>query len=184
MQYHLPRSRSALASFAKSITAALVALTFAAAAADVAAQPRTPSLASELSAERVLPMANGRETLAPAATVSPGDTLEYHARWRNTGTAPLGNVVATLPIPAGTQFAAAGALPSGALASVDGVSFAPMPLQRRVRQADGQWRDVPVPLAHYRAVRWPARTLAAGEQFDARVRVQVIAAVAAEKGTR
>lgn len=160
------------------LPAALAALAlFAGAMPTRAASP----LDSDLSAERIVLRADGREVQQPAQAVKPGDTVQYRARYRNSGAAALSNVVATLPIPPGTQFVSTNTQPDGAQASVDGVSFDAMPLTRRVRKADGHWETIQVPLAEYRALRWPARTLSAGEAFDVSLRVQVIDAAAAGK---
>jgi uncharacterized repeat protein (TIGR01451 family) len=138
-----------------------------------AADPPSAPLATQLEASRVA-VEDGREVHRDARTVRPGDTLQYRANLRNNGRSALADVTATVPVPAGTQFVAGSASPAqGALASTDGQTFAPVPLMRRVRGSDGQWRDVPVPAAEYRAVRWPARTLAAGEAFAPSVRVRV-----------
>lgn len=110
----------------------------------------------------------------PVPEVAPGDTVQYRASYRNGGTRPLANVVATVPVPAGTRYVPGSAQPApGVLASADGTHFEPLPLVRRVRAEDGQWRDVPVPLEQYRALRWPARVLAPGETFAPSLRVRV-----------
>ena len=45
---------------------------------------------------------------------------------------------------------------------------------RKTRRADGQWVEVAVPLAEYRALRWPEQQLAAGASFTTTARVRVI----------
>lgn len=132
------------------------------------------ALTTELEAARIT-QDNGREVQQPAAAVRPGDTLQYRARLHNRSRATLVNVVATLPVPQGTHFIAGSALPAeGASASLDGETFAPVPLMRRVRASDGQWRDLAVPLSEYRALRWTPRSLAADEAFTPSVRVRVV----------
>lgn len=152
------------------LPAALAALALVSSA--LVARAAAP-LESALEAARIV-VVDGREVEQPVSSVKPGDTLKYHARYRNTGATPLAQVAATLPIPAGTQIVLGNSAREGAQASLDGVRFQPMPLTRRVRNAEGQWQTVAVPLAEYKAVRWPARTLAAGEGFDVSLRVQVI----------
>jgi uncharacterized repeat protein (TIGR01451 family) len=137
------------------------------------AQAPSSSLSSELTAHRVALREDGREALESAQTVKPGDLVQYAVTFKNTTKAPLTNIAATLPIPRGTDFVAATVKPEGAMASVDGVRFEPMPLKRKVQQADGRWIEVAVPLSEYRSLRWPARTLSAGEQFSASLRVRV-----------
>jgi uncharacterized repeat protein (TIGR01451 family) len=130
-------------------------------------------LVAELQATRVV-IDNGHEVQHSAQAVRPGDTLLYSASYRNSGTARLADVVATVAVPAGAQFIAALPIEGGVMASVDGVHFERMPLMQRLRGSDGQWRDMLVPPAEIRALRWPARTLAAGETFSPSVRVRVI----------
>lgn len=137
------------------------------------AQAPASSLSSELTAHRVALRDDGKEALESAKTVKPGDVVQYAVVFKNTTKAPLANVAATLPIPRGTDFVAATVKPEGAMASVDGVRFEPMPLKRKVQQPDGRWIEVAVPLSEYRSLRWPARTLSAGEQFSASLRVRV-----------
>jgi uncharacterized repeat protein (TIGR01451 family) len=129
---------------------------------------------TQLTVMRVLHL-DGADTFAPAATVQPGDVLRYAMTFNNTSAGSLRDVVASLPVPAGTQLLATGLLPAGAWASVDGKTFSPMPVKRKVQLATGAWADQPVPLAELRFVRWPARSLAAGERWQAALRVQVLA---------
>ena len=153
----------------------LIGLTALALATSVAAQSQTavPPLATELSLARIVVRDDGKEAQLPAATVQPGDTLQYTALYRNQGKTTLNQVVANLPVPQGMQLVP---MPPGEVqASADGKTFARLPLTRKVQQADGRWQDVPVPLAEIRFVRWPARSLAAGEQFNASLRVRVAA---------
>jgi hypothetical protein len=79
-----------------------------------------------------------------------------------------------VPVPAGTQWVPRSDQPQAVLASVDGRDYGPMPLTRKKLQANGQWLQVPVPVAEIRFLRWPARTLGAGESFDASLRVRVL----------
>ena len=134
------------------------------------AQPA--QLTSELRVERV-EIVDGKAVFKPAQLSKPGDVLEYRVRYTNRSASAVTGLVANLPIPAGTTLVARSELPPGALASTDGARFAPPPLMRAVRQADGSERQVPVPIEEYRALRWNLGTLAAGqsEQVQARVRV-------------
>jgi uncharacterized repeat protein (TIGR01451 family) len=139
----------------------------------VAAKPRADIVSSELVAQRVITQPDGREALEAAPTVKPADLLLYTATFKNTGKAPVADVTATVPIPAGTEFVAASAQPAGVLASTDGVRFEAVPLKRRIQQADGRWTEVAVAMSEYRSLRWPARALGAGEHFSASARVRV-----------
>lgn len=129
-------------------------------------------VSSQLLAQRV-EMVGGKPVLKPAGDGKPGDVLQYSATYRNTSAAAAGKLLATIPVPPGTTFIAASAEPAQALASTDGTVFAPMPLTRMVKQADGSVRKEPVPLADYRALRWETGTLAAGASTVVSLRVRI-----------
>jgi uncharacterized repeat protein (TIGR01451 family) len=163
----------AIGSVVRFFTVLVFALAASAMPAHAQAEARS-ALATELAVSRMVVGDDGKEAALPAALVQPGDTLLYSALYRNQGKTALANVVASLPVPQGMQIVPAQA--GDLQASVDGKTFARPPLMRRVQQPDGRWTDVPVPLAEIRYVRWPARALAAGEQFNASLRVRVVAA--------
>lgn len=147
---------------------AFVALSFAAptAFADAAVQVK-------MTAHRITTTDRGEERLAQAEQAKPGETIEYRARYVNRGAAPVRELLASIPIPAGTAYVPGSAAPAEAFASLDGRAFAPIPLKRRVRLPNGKEAEVEVPASEYRALRWAIGTLAAsGEQtVSARVRV-------------
>ncbi len=134
---------------------------------------QTPAVTSTLVAKRVETVA-GKQVLTAADSGKPGDYVEYSGTYRNAGPRAADKLVATLPVPAGTTFVAGSADPAPrAQASIDGVRFAPMPLMRAVRQADGTTRQEPVPLSDYRFVRWELGTLAPGADAVVKLRVQI-----------
>jgi uncharacterized repeat protein (TIGR01451 family) len=135
-------------------------------------------VSSQLLAQRV-DMVAGKPVLKPAGDGKPGETLQYSATYRNTGTAAAAKLLATVPVPPGTTFIAASAEPAQAQASTDGTTFAPIPLTRLVKQADGSTRKEPVPLADYRALRWEIGTLAAGATTVVSLRTRIDAPVVA-----
>src|SRR5262245_59587393 len=105
-----------------------------AAAAGVAARPAhaanpAGSVAVELTANRVT-KSQGKEVLTPADKAQPGETLEYRALYRNDGAGDAKGLMATLPIPRGTAYVAGTAQPGRVEASLDGRTFAPVPLKR------------------------------------------------------
>jgi hypothetical protein len=51
--------------------------------------------------------------------------------------------------------------------------FMPVPLMRRVKKADGRVVEEAVPLAEYRAMRWPEQMVAAGATYTVSTRVRV-----------
>ena len=134
-----------------------------------AAEPVTNTLA----VHRVVARADGSEELKAADAAKPGDVLEYTAEFHNAGTAAARGLSATLPIPAGVTLLAGSVRPAGASASLDGTTYAPMPLMRRVRHADGSVGDERVPLADYRYLRWPPADLAPNGALAVSARVVV-----------
>jgi hypothetical protein len=139
-------------------------------AANSQAEPR---LASQLVMSLVV-MDGKAEKLKAAPSVQPGDLLQYTAHYGNPTAATMRDVVSTVPVPVGTQWVPSSDQPHAAQASVDGRDYGPLPLTRKQLQANGQWVQVPVPVAEIRYLRWPARALAAGESFDASLRVRVL----------
>jgi len=136
-------------------------------------QPAAGSVAVELTANRVT-KAQGKEVLVPADEAKPGELIEYRARYRNDGASEAKGLMATLPIPRGTQYVAGSALPRRVEASLDGRTFAPVPLKRTVKTPDGRTVVQEVPVAEYRALRWPLGALPSRDQrtVSARVRVE------------
>lgn len=133
---------------------------------------KAPSLTSQLLAQRV-DMVAGKPVLSPAGEGRPGDVLQYSATYRNTAATPAAKLLATLPVPPGTTLIQASAEPAQAMASTDGSTFAPMPLTRIVKQADGSTRKEPVPLAEYRALRWDIGALPSGASTVVSLRVRI-----------
>lgn len=125
-----------------------------------------------LKAQRVS-VVDGKETLTPAAQVKPGDIVEYRAIYLNAGDQAARQVMATLPVPAGMEFVGRTASPSRLEASLDGKTFAQVPLTRRVKQSDGREVVRVVPASEYRWLRWPLGTLdtKASRTVAARMRV-------------
>ena len=152
------------------VRAAMLLVAMASAAAQ--AQQQKGPLESTLEQRKVVRAADGAESLAPAGSVKPGDVIEYLATYRNSGRAPITGVEATMPIPPNTEFVPGSAKPGSAKASVDGVSYAPLPLVRKVVR-DGKTVEEAIPTREYRYLRWSAAELR-GEQsvrFTARVKV-------------
>ena len=131
-------------------------------------------VASELTLMGITKQSNGQESLAAVNTIKPGDLLQYTAVYKNTGKQSAKQMVATLPIPAETEFIASSAVPATAMASLDGKLYQSIPLVREVKQANGKLVTVTVPFGEYRFLRWPERELAAGASFSASARVRVI----------
>ena len=129
---------------------------------------------AELVAEKLVRTPAGEVSRQPAAAARPGDTVVYTAKYRNSGKDAARALVATVPVPAGMDYQGTqpGDKLAPALASLDGRSFAPVPLTRKVRTPQGEVVQQ-VPLAEYRFLRWNLPELAAG----ATVSVQLAARV-------
>src|SRR5262252_8196671 len=90
-----------------------------------------------LTANKIV-LVNGKEQKESSDKAKPGEVIEYVAEYRNTGKAPVTNVVATLPVPAGMEFVPEAAQPQQVLARTDEKTYAPVPLKRKVTGADGK----------------------------------------------
>jgi uncharacterized repeat protein (TIGR01451 family) len=136
------------------------------------AQKAGTDVETRLEARKVVAAADGKETFAPADQARPGDVIEYVATYRNTTRQPVRNLDGTLPIPQQTEFLPGSQKPAQAEASLDGRTYAPMPLTRKV-QRNGATVDEAVPARDYRFLRWHADVLGAEKSvaFTARVRV-------------
>ncbi len=148
------------------------ALAVAALVVALPAMAQRAAVESHLEARKVVRAADGGETFASAQDARPGDVIEYVASYRNTGQRAVEKLVATLPIPANTEYVAGSARPADAKASIGTGAFGDMPLVRKVVR-EGKTIEEPVPLREYRFLRWFPGELG-GEKtvrFTARVRV-------------
>ncbi len=127
----------------------------------------------ELTAQRVTKDTRGAEALVSADQAKPGELLEYRALYRNSGTSEAKGLAATLPIPRGTQFVKGSASPVKFEASLDGRTFAAVPLMRKEKDAKGRTVLREVPASEYRALRWPLGTLAVKQSRTVTARVRV-----------
>ena len=116
---------------------------------------------------------SGREVFKSAATAMPGDILEEVATYTNTSKSALKGLEATLPVPGNTELVMASIKPANAEASVDGKTFAKLPLVQKVRQSNGVEVEQPVPLGQYRYLRWYPGELAAEKSMTVTARFKV-----------
>lgn len=130
---------------------------------------------SQLVAEKVVRTPAGDVTRSPAAAARPGDLVVYTASYRNAGKDDASALQLTVPVPAGMDYQgpAADDKQPPQLASLDGRSFAPVPLTRKVKNAQGQEVAQPVPLAEYRFLRWNVARLAAGTSVSVQLAAKV-----------
>jgi uncharacterized repeat protein (TIGR01451 family) len=126
-----------------------------------------------LEARKVTHAADGKETLAAARTVKPGDVIEYVVTYRNNGAEPVSGLEATLPIPPQTEFIPGSPRPAAAKASLDARAFGEIPLKRTAVREGRQVVEA-VPYREYRYLRWYPGDLGAGKSLVFRARVKVI----------
>lgn len=156
------------------LTVFCLLLLAAAIPAHLSAAPEAPEpISAELEALKVTVDAEGKEHLAPAEEVRPGDLLEYRASYRNGGDADVAGIAPVLPVPAGLEFVAQEGPLAAAQASRDGKVFAPIPLTYEVTLPDGSTEIREVPLAEYRFLKWDPASLAPGEHFLVSARMRV-----------
>lgn len=129
-------------------------------------------IAVAMRAFKVVATAKGSE-LVPTDKALPGDTIEYHVDYRNTGKTAARDVMATLPVPAGGMaYVPDSAAPAAVTASVDGKEFAAVPLQRVVVR-NGRSVTEAVPASEYRFLRWKLGELAAGQTATVKSRMRL-----------
>ena len=126
--------------------------------------PKNP-VAISLTAQKVTKDAEGKEHLKPADRAMPGEVVQYDALYKNTSSAGVKNLAPTLPIPPGLEFLPETVNPMPAFASVDGRTFAPFPLVRKVTKPDGTVEEQAVPASEYRALRWTVGDLESGKSI-------------------
>lgn len=126
----------------------------------------------ELKANKVV-VVNGAEQKQPADKAKPGEIIEYVAEYRNTAKGPVSNVVATLPVPPGMEYVPDTAEPVQVFASTDEHNYAPVPLKRSVRGADGKTVEQLVPFSEYRSLRWKLGDLQGDSSRSVKARMKV-----------
>lgn len=125
-----------------------------------------------LTANKIV-VVNGKEQMEASDKAKPGEVIEYVAEYRNTGNAPVTNVVATLPVPAGMEFLPETAQPQQLMASTDEHNFAPVPLKRKVSGPDGKTVEQLVPYSEYRSLRWTLGKISGGDTRSVKARMKV-----------
>ena len=151
--------------FSALFTVALLAAALAGATPlNAQTAPKNP-VAISLTAQKVTRDAEGKEQLKPADRALPGEVVQYDALYKNTSSTGVRNLAPTLPIPPGLEFLPETVNPMPAFASVDGRTFAPFPLVRKVTKPDGTVEEQAVPASEYRALRWTVGDLESGKSI-------------------
>ena len=123
----------------------------------------------------IVRMVGNKEVLELADKAKPGDVIEYSVVYRNPSK-PVKGVLATLPVPQGMEYIAGSAAPKTATASLDGNTFAAIPLKRQVKLADGKTVEQLVPYSDYRFLQWKLGDMANKASFKVSARMRVSAA--------
>jgi uncharacterized repeat protein (TIGR01451 family) len=152
-----------------SLSVGLICLLAGAWSVARAAEPVT----NTLTVQRIAKQSDGHEVSEAAGSVRPGDLLEYSAQFHNAGDKAANALVATLPIPVGTEFVPGSTKPAAVLASLDGETFAELPLKRTVKRADGTFHEELVPPSEYRFLRWAPMDLPGHGALTVSARVHV-----------
>jgi uncharacterized repeat protein (TIGR01451 family) len=99
------------------------------------------SMTTRMMVERAVAAADGstRTSLVPATRATPGDRITVVLAYRNTGTAPIGNLVLANPIPKNTAFRSPAAASPAPDVSVDGKTYGSL-ASLRVTMPDGTTR--------------------------------------------
>ena len=125
-----------------------------------------------LHAFKVVSTAAGSKLVA-TESAEPGDTIQYLVTYSNTGKTAARDVLATLPVPTGGMvYVPETATPKAVLASLDGTTFAPMPLMRTVTRAGKQQQEA-IPVSEYRFLRWKLGEIAPGASITVSSRMRL-----------
>jgi hypothetical protein len=180
MKVNPQASRGAIVRFAGRAALLAVALNLPIATA-VFAQDKG-DVAVVLLAQKVARDTTGRENLTPADYARPGEIIQYDAVYQNRARHAVFDLRPTLPIPAGLEYLPGSASPAPQAASLDGKTFEPIPLRRKVTLPDGTVEEREVPPNEYRALRWQLGDLPAGGRATviARARVATTPVLAAK----
>jgi len=157
------------------LTAACAFFAVAQSGSAVAQPAETAAVTVSLRQSKVVKAIDGKEQLLDAASVKPGDVIEYTATYTNKTSKPVSGLVADLPIPEGLEYLPRSAKPGATLvkAAVKDGEFAAEPLMRKARDGKAE----PVPYGDYRALRWTLGQLPAGGVTSVSARAKVEAVV-------
>lgn len=111
--------------------------------------------------------------LVPTTRANPGDTIEYQVTYRNNGTTPARQTKAVLPVPeGGMAYLPDTASPAKVEASLDGKTYAAVPLKREVMR-DGKKVTETVAPTEYRFLRWDLGDLPPGQAATVKSRMRL-----------
>jgi uncharacterized repeat protein (TIGR01451 family) len=152
---------------AKNLTATLVVVAALALYLPLQAEVKVLLIANKIIS------VDGTEKKEPGDKAKPGEVIEYVAEYKNPDRSSVKNVVATLPVPAGMEYLPSTAAPNQVMASTSDGNYAPVPLKKAVRGADGKVTQELVPYSEYRSLRWNLGDMAGGTSKSVRARMKV-----------
>jgi uncharacterized repeat protein (TIGR01451 family) len=113
------------------------------------------------------------DALGAAVRIQPGDVIEYQATYHNVSNHLVSQLNAILPIPKETEYVPDSARPQNVQASVDGVTFALIPLRRSFKLPNGQTALREIPTVEYRSLRWVVGDLPAHQKLTVSARIRL-----------
>ncbi|MDD4929569.1 MAG: hypothetical protein PHP85_09860 [Gallionella sp.] len=126
---------------------------------------------------------NGAEELKPVERIKPGEIIQYQATYSNVSDHAVHQLQANLPIPPETEYLPGSAKPAIVEASTDGVTYAAVPLRKKVLLANGKTEERDVPVSEYRSLRWAIGDINAGQKVSVYARIR-LAPVASAEGVK
>lgn len=134
---------------------------------------------AEMTASKIVAQGD-KETRDAADKAKPGDVIEYRVVYKNAGKSPVKNVQGSLPVPIGMELLPQSPQPADVTATVEGTTYAKLPLKRIIVAADGKQKEVEIPIAEVRGIRWNLGQLQAGESREVVARMRLQSVVVAE----
>jgi uncharacterized repeat protein (TIGR01451 family) len=113
------------------------------------------------------------EVLDSSARVKPSEVIEYQVSYRNVSNHLVRQLHATLPIPRETEYVPNSGHPQNMKASLDGVTYEPIPLRRVIRLPNGQVEEQEVPTSEYRSLRWSLGDLPVNQKATVSARMRI-----------
>lgn len=118
---------------------------------------------------------SGAETFVAADRINGKEVVEYRVKYRNVSNNTVEKLTAVLPIPTGVDYLPASEQPAGAFASVDGKTYAAIPLKKQIKNTKGTLVEVLVPYTEYRFLQWSVGDLLADSSKTVSARVKMSA---------
>ena len=126
-----------------------------------------------LTSRKVITNKKGKEIFESFDKMQPGDKIEYQAVYKNEGKKKVTRLMGIVPIPVGMEYIQDSVNPTIVDASVDGKTYARVPLKRTITRADGKEEISDIPVSEYRFLRWSLGDVPSGKSVAVRARAMV-----------